>query len=245
MLYATLATKEATWLETARAKEEGLLETDTTESLGLQEEIEMTEGGPLAPQEITGGTIEMTGDTEIETVETTDLVMIEETGEEMSPEMTGIGEEMTHGTEEEVIEMSLEEEAIQEVELIPEAEATPEAEVTPEVEEIDTAEMIATEEVGLDLEMTEETIDQRAETLRDALREDLLAHTRAEMRSLHTGPIMMIRSPKDADHPHTEGTLTISIKSLRKHKRRSKMARLRKQTSFDSQLFNQIMLQIF
>ena len=234
---ASTVTREVTTPEIARVRREDHQETDTTEGPDLQEG--MTEED-LALLETIAGTIEMTVDTEIET--TTDLVMTEEgeTGDETDLETTGIEEETTLETEEEAIEMSLEEEMTQELDLNPEAELTPEADLIQE------AEMTATEEEAPDLEMKEETSDRRAEILTDALRRDLLALTRVETKSLHTDPTMTIRFLRDVVHPPTEERLLITLtKSLRKLRIRSRMARLRTQSMFEGEIFNQKMLLLY
>ena len=226
-------TREVTTPEIARARREDHPETDMIEGPDLQEGMI---GEDLVLQETIAGTIEMTEDTEIET--TTDLVMTEEeeTGEETDRETTGIGEEMTLETEE-GIEMSPGEEMTLEVDLIPEVDKTPGEDLIQE------AETTATEEEAPDLETTEETLDLRAEILTDALRRDLLALTRAETKSLHTDLIMTIRFLTDVVHLPTEEKLLITLtKSLRKLKIRSKMARLRTQSMFEGEIFNQRML---
>ena len=223
--------------EIARARREDHQETDTTGGPDLQEGMIEED---LALQETIAGTIEMTVDTEIETI--TDLVMTEEgeTGDETDLETTGIEEETTLEIEEEAIEMSLEEEMTQELDLNLEAELTPEADLIQE------AEMTATEEEAPDLEMKEETSDRRAEILTDALRRDLLALTRVETKSLHTDPTMTIRFLRDVVHPPTEERLLITLtKSLRKLRIRSRMARLRMQSMFEGEIFNQRMLLLY
>ena len=231
---ASTATREVTTPEIARVKREDHQEIDTTEGPDLQEGMIEED---LALQETIAGTIEMTVDTEIETI--TDLVMTEEEeiGEETDLEMTGIEEETTLETGEEAIEMPPGEGMTQEVDLNPEVELTPEADLIQE------AEMIVTEEEAQDLEMKEKTTDLRAEILTDALKRNLLALTRVETKSLHTDRTMTIRFLRDVVHPHTEERLLITLtKSLRKLRIRSRMHRLRTQSMFEGEIFNQRML---
>ena len=231
MCSASTVTREVTTPEIARAaRREDHQEIDMTEDLDLLEEMT---GEDLVLQETIAGTIEMTADTEIET--TTDLGMIEEeeTGEETDQEMTGTEEETTQEIEDLETEMSLGEEITPEVDLMTDKE------LTQEVKLIDTAEMTATKEEALDLEMRRKTSDPRAEILTDAQREDLLALTKPETRSLHTDLTMTIRFLKDVVHPPTEERLITLTKSLRKLKIRSRMARLRTLSMFEGEIFNQ------
>lgn len=178
-------------------------------------------------------------------IETTDLVtMAEEIEEETTPETeTGTEEAVEVTQETDVIEMS------QEAEVTLEVEATQEAEVTPEDPEMldhkNTAERIATlriEEELLSLEMIEKTTGQRVDILIDAQREGPLDLTKGEMKSPHTDPIMMTSNQKDEAHLLTELRSITLTKSLRKHQRRSRMARLRMLNTFEvpgEHIFNQ------
>ena len=252
-------TREVTTRETASPRRDNppeTEETDTTEDLDPQEEITAEEGPDLqeemtmveARAETQASTIEI-GKADPTETETTDLVMKaeEEIGEEMTPEMeTGIEEAEKEAIPEiDAIEMSPEAEETPEIE----EEEIPEIEETPEdPEELNlknTTERIATpriEEELLKLETIKETSDQRAEIPIDAQREDLLALTKAEMKSPLTDPIMMTRYQKDEDHLPTELRLITLTKSLRKDQRRSKMARLRMLNTFEvpgEYIFNQ------